>query len=287
MSIAFLVGVPVGIGVLTVYLSPLHLVEKPYYKILMPWIPILLFCLITLLFFIEGWGCWIMILPVFLLFASIGGYIGGKLKLRKKKREEDIFVSLIVLLPLIISPLEQWIGSIPGTYKAYTYIDINAPADKIWSNVTRVGEIPESKNKASITKFLQFPRPIKAELNYEGVGASRSAIFSGGLVFHETVLEYEHQHKMTFSIKAYPYEIPSTTLDNHIVIGGQFFDVLNGTYELEKLSEATYRLHLYSYFKLNTTFNFYASYWARWIMKDIQNNILQIEKERAENMVQK
>jgi hypothetical protein len=87
---------------------------------------------------------------------------------------------------------------------------------------------------------------------------------------------------MVFSIKAYPYEIPSTTMDKHVVIGGQYFDVLNGTYELEKLNEKTYRLHLYSQFKLTTTFNFYASWWVRWIMKDIQNNILQVVRQRAE-----
>lgn len=27
----------------------------------------------------------------------------------------------------------------------------------------------------------------------------------------------------------------------------------------------------------------YASWWAGWIMKDIQNNILQVIKQRAEN----
>jgi hypothetical protein len=42
------------------------------------------------------------------------------------------------------------------------------------------------------------------------------------------------------------------------------------------------RLHLNSEFKIKTTFNFYAGWWAKWIMKDIQNNILQIEKKRAE-----
>lgn len=35
---------------------------------------------------------------------------------------------------------------------------------------------------------------------------------------------------------------------------------------------------------MNTTFNFYASWWARWIMQDIQNNILQVEKQRAEEV---
>ena len=89
-------------------------------------------------------------------------------------------------------------------------------------------------------------------------------------------------HLMIFSIKANPHEIPSATLDEHVVIGGEFFDVLNGTYELEKLGVNKYRLHLYSHFQLTTTFNFYAGIWAKWIMKDIQNNILLVIKKRAE-----
>jgi hypothetical protein len=148
--------------------------------------------------------------------------------------------------------------------------------------VTRVHEIPEEQDKGCLTKLLNFPRPIKAELTYEGTGAYREAIFSNELVFHETVTEYEDQKKMCFTIRALPHEIPLTTMDEHLVIGGKYFDVLNGTYELEKRNDNTYRLHLYSNFKLTTTFNFYASLWVNWIMKDIQNNILQIEKTRAE-----
>jgi len=42
------------------------------------------------------------------------------------------------------------------------------------------------------------------------------------------------------------------------------------------------KISLYSHFKMNTTFNFYAGWWGKWIMKDIQNNILKIEKKRSE-----
>ena len=175
------------------------------------------------------------------------------------------------------------IETIPGTYKAYTYIDINAPVEKIWNNVTRVKEIPLDEDKGYLTRLLGFPRPIKAELNYEGVGAYREAIFTKGLIFHETVTKYQDNRKMVFTIKAYPHEIPSTTLDEHVVIGGNYFDVLNGTYEIQKLPNGLNRLHLYSYFKMNTTFNFYAGWWGKIIMKDIQNNILQIEKKRSES----
>lgn len=280
MSITFLFLLPTIIGALTVYLSDKEKVKKISYRIFIPWIPIILFFIITLILAIEGWACWIMILPIFFIAASIGGLIGGYLKLRKNNNKLNI--SILVLLPFLISPIENLIETIPGTYKAYTYIDIEAPAEKIWDNVTRVREISEKEDKGYLSNFLGFPRPVKAELNFEGVGAYREAIFTNGLIFRETVTEYVDNKKMVFSIKANTYEIPSTTLDEHILIGGDYFDVLDGTYELEKLDNGKHRLHLYSHFKMNTTFNFYAGWWGKWIMKDIQNNILKVEKERSE-----
>jgi len=281
MSVTFLFLLPTIVGALTVYLSDRNKVEKLWYRIFVPWIPIFLFLIITLALAIEGWACWIMILPAFLIASSIGGLIGGYLKLKKPNNKLNI--SILFLLPLFISPIENMIGSIPGTYEAYTYIDIDAPAEKIWDNVTRVREITEKEDKGFLSNFLGFPRPVKAELNFEGVGAFREAKFTGGLIFNETVTEYKDNEKMVFTIKANTYDIPSTTLDEHILIGGDYFDVLNGTYELEKLENGKNRLHLYSHFKMNTTFNFYAGWWGKWIMKDIQNNILRIEKERVEN----
>ncbi|TJY66682.1 hypothetical protein FAZ19_07120 [Sphingobacterium alkalisoli] len=280
MSITFLFLLPTIVGALTVYLSPPEKAKNIAYRICTPWIPIFLFLIITLVLKVEGWACWLMILPAFLIAASIGGVIGGYLKTNRTNNR--LSISLLVLLPFFAGPLESLIEKIPATYTAYTHIDIDAPAEKIWDNVTRVKEIPSELDKGYLTNILGFPRPVRAELDFEGVGAYREAVFTKGLVFHETVIEYIDNEKMVFTIKAYPHEIPSTTLDEHIVIGGDYFDVLNGTYELEKLANGLHRLHLYSHFKMNTTFNFYAGWWGKWIMKDIQNNILQIEKERSE-----
>jgi len=280
MTVTFLFLLPTIVGTLTVYLSSEENAKKHSYKVFAPWIPIFLFLIVTIALAIEGWACWLMILPLFLIASTIGGFIGGYLKLRK--RNDRLNISILVLLPFIISPLESLIETIPGTYKAYTYIDINAPAEKIWDNVTSVKEIKEKDDKGYLSNFLGFPRPVRAELDFEGVGAFREAIFTNGLVFNETVTEYIDNKKMVFTIKANTYDIPSTTLDEHILIGGDYFDVLNGTYELEDLGNGIHRLHLYSHFKMKTTFNFYAGWWGKWIMKDIQNNILKIEKERSE-----
>lgn len=282
MTLTFLFLGPVIVGALTTYFSPLEKVKRFNYGFFAPWIPIFIFFLITLFLALEGWACWLMVLPFYLIAGSIGGLIGRYLKLRGAKNRLQI--SLLALSPLLLAPLEKSIKTIPGTYKAYTSIDIQASPEQIWPEVTRVRTIPADEDKGWLTRSLGFPRPVRAELNYNGVGAYRKAIFTNGLIFHETVLEYAEAKKMVFEIKANPYEIPSTTMDQHVVVGGDYFDVLTGTYELEKIAANTYRLHLYSHFQLNTTFNFYASWWARWIMQDIQNNILQVIKARAEKL---
>ena len=282
MTITFFISLPYLVGVLTIYLSKIEQVESWTYSVFAPWIPIFGFLLLTLLLAIEGWACWIMILPLFLLFASLGGLTGRYFKRRKSSNSNRLHISLAVLLPFFIAPIERAIGDIPGFYKAYTSIDIEANPSIIWNNVTRVRQIEPSEDSRSINRFLQIPRPLRAELDFEGIGAKREAIFEGGLVFDEKVVSYEHQRHMKFSIRANTYDIPSTTFDEHVLIGGEFFDVLEGTYDLEKLSEGKYRLHLYSEFKMTTSFNFYASVWGKWIMEDIQGNILKVIKNRSE-----
>jgi len=282
MSLTFFILTPYLIGIITIYFSTGEHYKRRSYSATFPWVPIFIFFLLSLFLKIEGLACWIMIFPIFLPFASLGGLTARYFRLRKSKRANNLHLSLAVLLPFVLSPVEQLIGIIPGFYTADTYIDILAPKERIWSHVTRVSEIQPFEDRSGLTKVLQLPRPIRAELNYEGVGAEREAIFAGGLIFNERVLQYEDQKLMKFSIKANTFDIPSTTFDNHILIGGDYFDVLQGTYELEQLGENKFRLHLYSEFKLSTTFNFYASIWGKWIMKDIQNNILHVVKKRSE-----
>lgn len=223
-----------------------------------------------------------MILPLFMVLASLGGLTAGYIRLKKSKALNKLHISVAIVLPLVISPVEQIIGPSLSLFQARTSIVIDAPLETIWNNITKVREITKSEDKSSFNKWLGIPRPIRAELNYLGVNAERKAIFTGGLVFTEIVSVYKHQELMEFSIKPNTGEIPSTTFDEHVLIGGKYFDVLKGSYKVDKLGSNKYRVRLDSTFEVNTTFNFYAGMWARWIMTDIQNNILNIIKERCE-----
>jgi hypothetical protein len=283
MSLSFLLGAPMAMGFLTVYIAEREKIHGLAFAIFTPWISILILFLVTIIASFEGWACWLMILPVFLIFASLGGLWAHRVRKRKNSNRNNLQLSLAVLLPFIIAPVEHFIGQSTQSYRAYTEIEIHATKEQIWGNVTRVRPIKLQQDSAYFTRFLGFPRPIRAELDTDAVGGKRKAIFDRGLIFDERVIAYQPYKLMVFTIHANPFQIPSTTMDRHILVGGEFFDVLNGTYQLEPLGNNNYKLRLYSNFKLHTTFNFYADIWAGWIMKDIQQNILKVIKQRSES----
>jgi len=72
MTISFLVLLPSGIGAMTIYFSKPENVKSRAYQIFMPWCPVFAFFVLTLILSIEGWACLIMVLPLFMLGASLG-----------------------------------------------------------------------------------------------------------------------------------------------------------------------------------------------------------------------
>lgn len=129
---------------------------------------------------------------------------------------------------------------------------------------------------------MGFPKPVEATLSHDGVGGIREAKFERGLMFLETITVWEENKRLIFTIKSDPEKTPLTTLDPHVVVGGDYFDTLLGKYEIEILDNNTIRLHLESKFRISTRFNFYAHLWSDFLMRDIQENILRVIKERCE-----
>jgi hypothetical protein len=131
---------------------------------------------------------------------------------------------------------------------------------------------------------MGFPRPVEAVLEGEGVGSVRIARFERDLVFVERVTQWEEGKRIAFTIRADTANIPPTTLDEHVTIGGPYFDVLDGRYEIELRPDGTVRLHLSSRQRLSTRFNWYASLWTKRVMSELQTYILRIVKRRAEHL---
>ncbi|HZY63257.1 MAG TPA: hypothetical protein VFE38_12105 [Edaphobacter sp.] len=280
MTATFIFGSPVVIGILTIRRAEAHSPIRVWQWILLPWISVGLMLVTLWLFVIEGTICVVMAAPIALVCASIGGVIGGIWG--RLHKPSNRILTCIAVLPLIFAPLEARVTAPPSTRTVASEILIHAPAATIWQNIERVPAIAPSELRSTWTYRIGFPRPIEATLSYEGVGGVRHASFERGLLFIETITAWEPQHRIAFSIKADSAHIPTTTLDEHVTIGGRYFDVLNGEYTLEPLANGDTMLHLVSHQRLSTDFNDYAGLWTDAVMQNIQNNILIVIKHRCE-----
>jgi hypothetical protein len=237
----------------------------------------------ALLFHLEGVICVIIIFPLFLISASIGAriYCAWADEL-DNGRDKTLAVAAFALLPFIASPIEQQFNNPDDFRRVENIIEIDAPAEVVWQHIIRVAPIPARDLGHSLIDDIGFPRPVEATLTHEGVGGVRHATFERGVEFIETVDDWQPLQRLSFSIVPNTATIPPTTFDEHVIVGGQFFDVLRGTYELHAAGPNHTRLVLHSEQRLSTHLNWYAGIWTSWVMSEIQQRILVVLKQRCE-----
>jgi len=197
----------------------------------------------------EGIICLIFASPIMLLFSLMGGVAAKLIWGRLKDRSPGTLSAYA--LPLLLLVIETHIPSPYEIRTVNTEILIHAPAAVVWNNIKSVRAIEAAELPDSWVSRIGFPAPVAATLSHEGIGGVRQASFTGGLIFTETVNEWEPDHDLRFSIRANTDSIPRTTLDEHVTIGGAFFDVLDGEYRLEQRSDGVL-LHLSSRERLST-----------------------------------
>jgi hypothetical protein len=285
MTIAFLFGVPFAMGYVAVT-ARFHLGRESNrgrpgvaYWIFFPWLPAILAMLLAALLAWEGAICLLFATPVMLVMASVGGISAG---LSQRRQFRAAQLSAVALLPLLLVVMESKVPDAQSLRTVETSILIHAPVTTVWQNIVRVSAIDAKELPSSWVIAVGFPRPVEATLSYEGVGGIRNASFTGGLVFTETVDRWDDLHDLRFRIRANTDSIPPATLDEHIKVGGRYFDVLEGEYRLEPVNDGETLLQLSSRERVSTHFNLYAGFWTDAVMRSIQSSILQVIKQRAE-----
>jgi hypothetical protein len=283
VSIGFLAIVPMSMGYLSVqeYLRATPVEQINGYKwFFLPWASVTLSMFVAALVGWEGSICILFAAPIMLLFSMVGGIVArmvwGRFGVNSPGRASAFAVPLLVLL------IE---AHIPNPYEIRTVrteVLIHAPTSSVWDNIKSVRLIEPTELPQSWVGRVGFPRPLAATLSREGVGGVRNATFSGGLTFTETVNRWEPGRDLRFSIQANTDSIPKSTLDEHVTIGGAFFDVLDGEYTLEERPDGVL-LHLSSRERLSTHVNPYAGQWTDAVMRAIQKQILDVIRHRAES----
>lgn len=284
MSVAFIFGVPFSLGFLAVALGERDGTWSWGRRLTAPWVPALVSLAAALVLAWEGIICIALWLPLFLLMSSLGGAAAGLVARWRRARgpREGRLMATVLVLPFLAAPLESRLAAATQLREVDTAIDIDAPPATVWRHIIRVPAFRPEEHRVAFSHVIGFPRPVEATLSHEGVGGVRHATFERGVLFVETVTTWEPERELAFSIRADPGTIPPSALDEHVTVGGPYFDVLDGRYRLEPLGAGRVRLHLSSTHRLSTHFNSYSGAWTDFVMRDVQRYILGILKERCE-----
>jgi hypothetical protein len=282
MSIAFLTLLPFSMGFITIAFQARRIRVGILKQIFEPWIAVLAAIAACALALWEGAICIVMLMPIALVCSSLGGLAAGFVVSRHHPRTAMLSIVLVGVLPIAIAPVEKNLVAQADIRSVESSIEIHSDTTTIWNNIERVPAIAPQELPPSWNRTIGFPRPIEATLDHEGIGGVRHATFAGGVLFIETIDVWDPLRRLGFSIHADSKSIPPTTLDEHVTIGGPYFDVLHGEYILEPVSPDVVRLRLVSRHRVSTDFNWYARLWTDAVMRSVQESILYVIKNRCE-----
>ncbi|HZY20041.1 MAG TPA: SRPBCC family protein [Ramlibacter sp.] len=278
MLASFVLLVPLGLGAWTV-LAARDPSPDWGWSLTAPWIPTLCFVAGTALLLLEGSICIALALPIFLAMATLGGLV-GRVSLRFVRLPRHAAHALL-LLPLLAGTAETHLPVTQQLAESRASTVIAAPPEAIWSLINRATDIRPQEMAQGIAFRIGVPSPMEAVTQDTPQGRLRRLRWARGVSFDEPIEAWEENRFIRWRYAFAPDSFPPGALDDHVVIGGRYFDLVDTSYALTPVPGGT-RLDIVVHYRVGTNFNWYAGWWGRLLVDDAAATILQFYKARAE-----
>ncbi len=280
VSIAYIFILPIILGAIPVLFSTKEQLSAYKSYLLLPWIITFTFFILSYVTGFEGMICLVIIVAPFLLLGTLGAFIFRLIKLKNERNGTKLYVSLFI--PLLILGIETNFQATDQIHTVSTTIVINADKSKVWNNVKNIKDIQPNEIETHFVHLMGIPKPLNGELDKEEIGGIRHITWEKGIKFEEKITAWNEKKGFSYNINVDPNSIPPTSLDEHVMIGGKYFDVLNGSYKIDQLSQTKNKITLTCTYRVTTNLNFYSKLWADFILDDFNKMILEVIKKRSE-----
>lgn len=277
-SITFIWLVPAIIGSIPLFYATDEQLKNIRYRMTSPVWTVVLFFILCFVTRMEDLICICVIAIPYVLGAMVVGIVAGEIIEIIRLKRNTLYS--IILIPFIVSPIEQQFKPPTHSYSVVTQALINAKAEEVWQHIIRVSQIEEKEYSKGFFNYAGIPRPLFAELDKDTLGATRVGHFEGGLKFVEKVISWDRNKHIGFDISVVPSSIRRTVFDQHILKGGHF-RFLNANYYLKQLPNGQTELTLSSSYELSTNINSYAAFCGNQLLEDFQQRLLQVIKTRC------
>jgi uncharacterized protein YndB with AHSA1/START domain len=278
---SFIVGAPLVVGIVTVYLAEIEERRSWKYYFAAPVLATTLLVVGTLLILIEGWICAIVIIPLFALVGGLAGLAMGAI-CRLTNWPRPTIVGSFVLLPLLAGAVENRLPlpHLESTQQRDLYVA--APPEAVWRQLVDVRDITDREVGDAWMYRIGVPVPSAGIGDVEDGRHVRHITMGKGIHFDQVATEWQPGERVSWRYRFAEDSFPAGALDDHVRIGGHYFDIGETTYSLTPEGAGT-RLSVRMRYRVSTNFNWYAGPVADFLVGDFAEEILGFYARRAES----
>lgn len=280
MSTAFLVLCPFSVGAVAVLWSAGKQAIPVSAQVRVSSLSILFFLVAMFASFLEGLICLVLVAPVFFVAAVLGGLLAGLL--HNNFRANRSIIPAFALLPILVAPVEGLLPPTQSIQSVTNTIHIAAPPQQVFAHLADVRDIRPDELGFTFVHLMGLPRPVAAEMNCTAVGCARTSRWEKNVWFQEVITEWSAPSTMRYRFVIPPGGIPREALDRHVEVGGEYFDLIDGAYELKPSADGGTELSLTTRFKNKSQLKLYGDLWGSMVLKDFHRSILGLMKVRSE-----
>lgn len=279
MGASFIVLCPALVGAITVYLAERQSRRSWGSYFVLGALANMLFVSGTLLALIEGLICAIIILPLFGLLGGLSGLaMGAVCRLTNWPRQA---VTCVAVLPFVLGGIEPRIPLPDGNGSVERAILIDATPERIWEFLENARDIRPDEVDSAWMYRIGVPVPTAGVSEHTGPGVVRHVTMGKGIRFDQVATEWAPNRRVLWTYRFAPDSFPPGALDDHVRIGGHYFDLRDTEYVLTPMGKRT-ELRIRMRYRVSTHFNWYAEPIARFLIGNFEDTILKFYARRAE-----
>ncbi|MBC7956508.1 MAG: SRPBCC family protein [Cytophagales bacterium] len=281
MAGAFIFCAPLAIGAVTVYFAERQRRRSWGYYFYGPFLATMLFVCGTLVIMIEGIICAIVIVPMFAVMGGIGGLVMGLVcRLTDWPRQA---VYSLALVPLLLGMLGDLLPTPVAQHTVDRSTFIQAAPEVVWRHINAATDIRADEVGDAWAFRIGAPLPVSGLTRQTPEGHVRSMVWTRNVHFdgHVADADWQPPQRVRWAYRFTADSFPAGSLDDHVVIGGHYFDLQDTTYTLEPQGTGTL-LRMQVSYRISTQFNLYADWVAQWLLGDFGDVILRFYKQRSE-----
>ena len=278
MASSFVLLVPIVVAAVSVYMAEISARRSWFYYFKIGAAANVLFVLGTFLILVEGLICVILAAPLFAFIGGLGGLATGAV-FRWTRWPRSTVYSLS-MLPILLGALEPF-GPMPTkVHSVSRTIPITAPAYRVWRQLLTTPQIVAGEIDAAWMYRIGVPPPLSAQTDQRGTELVRHIVMGRAIHFDQVSDDWEPGRRVRWTYRFDEDSIPPGALDDHVRIGGEYFDLIDTEYSILDTAVGS-ELRVQMRYRVSTNFNWYAAPVARLLIGNFESAALAFYARRA------